>query len=258
MQLCCQMCDIARVCSHPLTHGMHIKARFTPPEHLHSRFQQLLSSDGSSLALTETWTCPGLKRRGQEGVADWCGDHWHLQRPMLKEQSDNPGETQPGLFSCVDTVQSLLVLLWHSLSLPDDFPIQRPASCVRHTSVCWGPLRSRTGLTSATRLEPGTGETPACTDTFTGDQLPYRLTVSRVPLESTVPSERGQDKHYEAALVWWGQPRTRTKQRSHPYEARMSLFVTEGKVLTKAEKQKLEEISKDTEAKQMFLWSSSC
>lgn len=30
----------------------------------------------------------------------------------------------------------------------------------------------------------------------------------------------------------------------------MSLFVTEGKVLTKAEKQKLEEISKDTEAKQ--------
>lgn len=54
---------------------------------------------------------------------------------------------------------------------------------------------------SATRLEPGTGETSACTDTFIGDQLPYRLTVSRVPLESSVPSERGQEKHNKAALV---------------------------------------------------------
>lgn len=60
MQLCCQMCDIARVCSHPLTHRMHIKARFPPTEHLHSRFQQLLSSDGSSLALT-----------ARERVLDW-------------------------------------------------------------------------------------------------------------------------------------------------------------------------------------------
>lgn len=155
--------------------------------------------------------------------ASWAGgSRWLMWRSLTPAErySKNSLTTQekPNLHpedffspsACVDTVQSFLVLLWHSLSFPDDFLLQRAASCVRHTSVCGEPLWSRTRLTSAARLEPGTGETPACTDTFTGDQLPYRFTVSRVPLESSVPSERGQEKHNVAALVWWGQPRTRT------------------------------------------------
>lgn len=97
-----------------------------------------------------TWTCPGLKRPGQEGVADWCGDHWHLQRLILKGQPDNPTCNQRiRMYACI-----LFKASWLSFHIPKAFqvasPLQRAASCGRHTSVRVEPLRSLSGLTSAT------------------------------------------------------------------------------------------------------------
>lgn len=77
----------------------------------------------------------------------WAGgSRWLMWRSLTPAETDAQSLTtqekpnlQPEDFfspsACVDTVQSVLVLLWHSLSFPDDFPLQRAASCVWHIGM---------------------------------------------------------------------------------------------------------------------------
>lgn len=175
------------------------------------------------------WGHPGLKRCGQEGVADWCGDHWWLQR-VWQPRSNPTCSQRPLKFKCMcvcyqnnfllflyptrikHVTTTFLIRLSHSLSFRlsrweemETFPSREQLPASR-------PSTTHVYSTSSVQKEGTSSYMPiyifiyiyTCRDMWDvrlhretligGDQLSHWLTVSRIPLLSTVHSEGGQEK----------------------------------------------------------------
>lgn len=124
MQLCCQMCEIARVCSHPLTHGMQIKGPPLP----------FLPLTNYALVFSNYCHQMGALRLWQHVKVSWIETTWTGGSRWLMWRSLTPAETDPQRTAwqpilqpenpnvCVYTVQSFPTLLPYSQSLPGGFP----------------------------------------------------------------------------------------------------------------------------------------